>query len=145
MITKRTRQFDASREQIWEIVADPYHEPRWWPLIARVEGVTKRGWTSVAISSRGNAVRTDWVVEVNEQPTRRRWWQELEDTPFQKMFKANAREIVLDKNDSGTRVTLLFDQQIRGLGNLVPFMFKRAMRGQLEQALDGLAQALGEE
>jgi uncharacterized protein YndB with AHSA1/START domain len=142
MRTKRTRELAVPREKVWEVVGDPYHEPRWWPLVSRVEGVSKRGWTSVSISSRGNAVRTDWVVEANEQPVRRRWAQEIENTPFQKLFKSNVREIQLEKTETGTRVTLLFDQRIRGLGNVLPFLFKRAMRRQLEQALAGLAAAL---
>src|SRR4051794_35259059 len=144
MKTQRTRELAVTREQVWAVVGDPYHEPRWWPLVQRVERVSKRGWTSVSISSRGNAVRTDWVVEANEQPTRRRWAQEIENTPFQKLFKSNVREVRLEKTDTGTKVTLLFDQKIRGLGNVLPFLFKRAMKRQLEQALDGLSQALEE-
>jgi carbon monoxide dehydrogenase subunit G len=140
--THKTRELAVTREKVWSVVGDPYHEPRWWPLVQRVEGVSKRGWTSVSISSRGNAVRTDWHLEASEQPTRRRWTQEIEGTPFQKLFKSNVREVQLEKTASGTKVTLLFDQKIRGLGNVMPFLFKRAMRRQLAQALESLAQAL---
>ena len=142
MITKRSRELAVPREEVWKVVGDPYHEPRWWPLVTRVERVSKRGWTSVSMSSRGNAVRTDWLVDANEQPVRRRWSQEIAGTPFEKLFKANTREVQLERTERGTKVTLVFDQKIRGLGNVLPFMFKRAMKRQMDQALDGLSQAL---
>jgi predicted dithiol-disulfide oxidoreductase (DUF899 family) len=124
-------------------VADPYHHPRWWPRVARVEGVTARGWTYALVSSRGNTVRTDWVVEVNEQPTRRRWAQEIEGTPFERLFKRNAVEAQLDHAEAaGTRVTLSFDQQPRGLARMLPFIVKRPMGRQLDEALDNLAAAV---
>ena len=53
----------APRERVWEIVGDPYHEPRWWPRVERVEAVTKQGWTSVMTSAAGGAVRADWTLE----------------------------------------------------------------------------------
>ncbi|MEA2168225.1 MAG: hypothetical protein QOF76_1525 [Solirubrobacteraceae bacterium] len=140
MITRRTVHLPANREAIWAIVGDPHHEPRWWPLTNRVEGVTKRGWTSVATSSRGNQVRTDWTLVLSETPTRRRWAQEIEGTPFERIFVRNEREIQLERLDDGTRVTLLFDQKARGLANYLPFMLKRAMKRQIDQALAGLAE-----
>ncbi len=143
MITQRTRELAATRERLWDIVGDPYHEPRWWPRVQRVERVTARGWTSVMTSARGNAVRADWVVEANEQPTRRRWSQEVENTPFERLFERNAVEVHLERALDGTRVTVLFDQQPRGLARVMPFMLRRAMGRQLDAALDGLAQAAG--
>ncbi|MGI8624166.1 MAG: SRPBCC family protein [Solirubrobacteraceae bacterium] len=143
MITQRTRDLAATREKLWDIVGDPYHEPRWWPRVQRVERVTARGWTSVMTSARGNAVRADWVVEANEQPTRRRWSQEVENTPFERLFERNAVEVHLERAPDGTRVTVLFDQQPRGLARVMPFMLRRAMGRQLDAALDGLAQAAG--
>ena len=91
----------APRKEVWALVGDPYHHPRWWPRVQRVEGVTARGWTNVLVSSRGNTVRTDWVVEVNEEPTRRRWAQEIDGTPFERLFKRNAIEAQLDHAESG--------------------------------------------
>ncbi len=127
---------------MWELVADPYHHPRWWPRVERVEGVTSRGWTNVMISSRGNTVRTDWTVDVNQEPTERRWSQELYDTPFERLFVRNTVIARLEREDAGTRVTLEFDQKPRGMARLMPFMLKRAMGRQLDEALDGLAGAV---
>ena len=142
MITRRTRELAAPRDKIWGVVGDPYHEPRWWPRVQRVERVTARGWTSVLTSARGNTVRTDWVVEANEEPTRRRWAQELEDTPFERLFRYNAVEIALERADASTRVTVTFDQQPRGMARLMPLVLKQAMRKQIDAVLDGLAQAV---
>ena len=142
-MTKRTREVAAPRERVWELVADPYHHPRWWPRVERVEGVTSRGWTNVLLSARGNTVRTDWAVEVNQQPTQRRWTQELAETPFERLFTRNAVEAQLEHGEGGgTRVTLRFDQQPRGLARLMPFMLRRAMGRQLDEALDNLARAV---
>lgn len=141
MITRRSRVLAASREDLWTIVGDPYHEPRWWPRVQRVERVTTRGWTSVLTSARGNAVRADWIVEANDQPTCRRWAQEIEDTPFERLFRRNAVEATLEHADGGTRVTLSFDQQPRGMARFMPFVLQRAMGRQLEAALANLAQA----
>lgn len=142
MRTARTRVIAAPRERVWELVADPYHHPRWWPRVERVEGVTSRGWTHVLISARGNTVRTDWTVESNQQPVSRSWSQDIEGTPFERLFSRNLVEARLDKADGGTKVTLAYDQQPRGLARLLPFIVRRPMRRQLDEALDGLAQAL---
>ena len=142
MRTRRSRVIAAPRERVWELVGDPYHHPRWWPRVERVEGVTARGWTNVLVSSRGNTVRTDWAVEVNQQPTERRWAQEIEGTPFERLFKRNAIEAQLEKAEGGTRVTLAYDQQPRGLARALPFLIKRPMGKQLDEALTNLAEVV---
>lgn len=143
MTTRRARVVAAERPAVWALVADPYHHPRWWPRVQRVEGVTSRGWTNVMISARGNTVRTDWTVEVNQEPTERRWSQDLDDTPFERLFVRNAVVATLDRLEDGTRVTLAFEQKPRGMARLMPFMLRRAMGRQLDEALDGLERAVG--
>lgn len=140
MRTRRSRVVNAPRHEVWELVGDPYHHPRWWPRVERVEGVSSRGWTNALLSSRGNTVRTDWVVEVNEEPTRRVWAQELDNTPFARLFKRNAIEARLEhSDDGGTRVTLAYHQQPRGLARVMPFLVKGPMGKQLDEALTNLA------
>lgn len=142
MVTRRSRIVAAPRPEVWELVSDPYHHPRWWPRVERVEGVTARGWTNALVSARGNTVRTDWVVEVNEEPTRRRWAQEVVGTPFERLFRRNAVEASLEHAEDGrTLVTLTFDQKPRGLARVMPFLLKRPMAKQLDEALDNLAAA----
>ncbi len=140
MIVERSRVLATTREQIWDVVGDPWHEPRWWPRVQRVEGVTRRGWTSVMVSQRGNTVRADWTVEVSERPNRRRWRQDLEGTAFERIFTAYAIEVELERVADGTHVRLLVDQQPRGMARLMPWTLRRAMRRQLKTALDNLAE-----
>jgi uncharacterized protein YndB with AHSA1/START domain len=142
MRTARSRVIAAPRERLWDVVADPWHEPRWWPRVQRVEGVTRRGWTSVLVSDRGTTVRTDWTLEVDERPTRRRWRQELEGTAFARLFSAYAVEATLERAGRDTTVTLTVDQRPRGFARFAPWMIRGAMRRQLESALEGLAAAV---
>jgi uncharacterized protein YndB with AHSA1/START domain len=142
MITRRTRTIAAPRDRVWELVGDPYHHPRWWPRVERVEGVTARGWTNVLISARGNTVRTDWTVLEHQEPVERIWTQEVEGTPFERLFVRNTIVARLEKAESGTAVTLEFDQRARGLARYLPFILRRPMRRQIEEALDGLAGAV---
>ena len=66
------RAVRAPREAVWEVVSDPYHLPRWWPRVERVEEVEDDAWTKVMISSRGRAVRSDYTrLESEPPPTRR--------------------------------------------------------------------------
>ena len=139
MRIERSRVLATTRERIWDVVGDPWHEPRWWPRVQRVEGVTRRGWTSVMISRRGNTVRADYTVEASERPHRRRWRQELEGTAFERIFTAYAVEVALERVEAGTAVRLLVDQQPRGMARLMPWTLRRAMRRQLDTALDNLA------
>jgi uncharacterized protein YndB with AHSA1/START domain len=136
---ERSRVLATTRERIWDVVGDPWHEPRWWPRVQRVEGVTRRGWTSVMISRRGAAVRADWTVEASERPHRRRWRQELEGTAFERIFSGYAVEVALERVEAGTAVRLSVDQQPRGFARLMPWTLRRAMRRQLDTALDNLA------
>ena len=139
MTTRRSRVVAAPREKVWELVADPYHHPRWWPRVERVEGVTARGWTNVLLSARGNTVRTDWTVEAHQQPVERRWAQELTGTPFERLFLRNAVTARLERSGEGTEVTLQFEQRPRGLARVLPFILRRPMRRQLDEALANLA------
>jgi len=142
MTTARSRVVASSREHVWDVVADPWHEPRWWPRVQRVEGVRGDGWTSVLLSARGNAVRVDWTVEATERPVRRRWRQELAGTPFERLFTRYAVEVELEGVEGGTAVTLRLDQRPRGLARLTPWLLLRAARQQLDSALEGLAGAV---
>ncbi len=142
MTGRRTRRIAAPRERVWALVGDPWHEPRWWPRVERVEAVSKRGWTSVLRSKRDNLVRVDWVVEVDRRPDQRRWAQELVDTPFERLFARNAVEVRLEAVEGATAVTLELEQQLRGLGRYAPWLFTRGLRRQIDAALDGLEAAL---
>ena len=144
MVTKRRRVVAAPPERVWEVVADPWHLPRWWPRTQRVESVTPEGWTSVLASDRGRTVRADWVVEDQEPPRRRRWHQELEGTPFERLLTLNAVEARLEAVGVGTSVELRVEQKLRGWARFAPFLVKRGTRVQLDEALMGLETIVGD-
>src|SRR4051794_25219898 len=73
VVVRRSRTVSAPVDEVWRIVRDPYHLPRWWPRTQRVEGVSSSGWTSVLLTDKGRAVRADYRVELSKGSERRRW------------------------------------------------------------------------
>src|SRR4051794_28376052 len=57
----RSRTVAAPVEQVWALVSDPFHLPRWWPATARVEDVEDDAWTSVLKTPGGKSVRADFT------------------------------------------------------------------------------------
>jgi uncharacterized protein YndB with AHSA1/START domain len=141
---RRTRVIGADRSAIWTVVSDPYHLSRWWPKVVRVEAVQerKRGsgtlWTKVLRASSGRDVRADFRCLYSKEPLAYAWEQEVDNTPFAKVFRSAVTRIELDDADGGTAVTLKAEQRLRGLSRFGSFMLKRATRTQLDDALDGL-------
>ena len=142
MTVRRSRTVPASQADVWAVVGDPYHLPRWWPLTERVEGVEPDAWTSVLRSARGNAVRADYRVVSHEPPRRREWSQQLEGTPFERLLREQRTEVALAEDGAGTRVTLTVVQRARGTARLGSWLVRRATRRRLDEALDALAGAL---
>jgi uncharacterized protein YndB with AHSA1/START domain len=142
--TRRSRDLAADPEAVWLVLADPHHLPRWWPRATRAEGVSGDRWTLVMTSSRGRAVRADYRLVESREPECLRWEQELEDTPFERLL-AESRTTVLIEGlaGGGTRVTLELRQKMRGLARFGGVIVRRATGRLLEEALDGLEQALG--
>jgi uncharacterized protein YndB with AHSA1/START domain len=147
---RRSRVIAADRDAVWRIVADPHHLPRWWPKVTRVEDVYEheRGpgtrWTNVLETASGKGVKAEFRCRRSREPEEYEWEQEIEDTPFAKVFTSSVTTVTLDDEGDGTRVTLELDQDLRGMSRLGGFMVKRASGDQLDGALDGLADALGE-
>jgi carbon monoxide dehydrogenase subunit G len=145
MRSQRSRDLAAPLDDVWRLVSDPYAMPRWWPRTQRVEGVRGDGFTTLLGAERsGRTVRADWRLESSRKPVRR-FTQELEGSPFERLFVRHAVEIALAPADApnSTRATLAIEQQVRGWARLAPFMIKRAMRRQIAEALDGLERAFG--
>ena len=134
----------APREEVWEVVSDPYHLPRWWPRVERVEEVTDDAWTKVMISSRGRAVRLDYTRLESEPPRRLVWRHEVDESPFERLLADSITEIELEPaGDRGTAVRMTMDQRLRGKARFGRMMVRRAARRQLDDALDGLRRAFG--
>src|SRR5207302_11497444 len=89
----RARTISAAPQTVWEVLSDPYHLPRWWPRVERVEDATPEAWTTVMRSPRGRAVRADYTRTDAHRPRQLRWRQELEETPFERVFAEAVTEI----------------------------------------------------
>jgi len=140
--TRRHRVLDAGPRDVWEVVADPHHLPRWWPRVQRVEGVEADRWTQVFTTGKGKPVRADYRLVSCEPPRRRAWAQEVDGTPFERVLREAITEVGV-RGDPGprTEVTIEVRQRLRGFARLGGFMVRRATRRLLDEALEGLGAA----
>ncbi|MHB8658983.1 MAG: SRPBCC family protein [Solirubrobacteraceae bacterium] len=136
---RRSRTIAAAPEKVWVVIEDPHHMPRWWPGVARMEGVDAERFTQVHLTKKGKPVRVDFSVLVSEGPWRRIWEQEIPGTPFERVLSASVIEIALEPQDGATKVTLEQRQKLRGYSRTGAFLLRRATRQRLDEALDGLA------
>jgi uncharacterized protein YndB with AHSA1/START domain len=141
--TRRTRFVGAGPEDVWRVVGDPDHLPRWWPRVTRVESVAGARWTKVFGTKKGKSVRADEHLVDSEPPRRRTWTQDLEETPFERMFREVTTEVLLEPEGGGTRVTLVLHQRLRGINRLGGFLLRRASTRVLDEALDALERVSG--
>lgn len=141
--TRRSRVLAAPLDEIWAVVEDPEHLPRWWPRLRRVEGVGGGRWTMVLTTSKGRQVRADYRLAEFSRPRRVLWAQELEDSPFERLLSEALTEIELEPAEGGTRVSIALRQRLRGWARFGGVLFRRAGRAQLDEALEGLARISG--
>jgi uncharacterized protein YndB with AHSA1/START domain len=142
--TTRSATIPASPEQIWRTVCDPHHLPRWWPRVQRVESVDAERFTQVLATDKGRSVRADFRVLESRAPAVRRWAQDVEGSPFERLLRSAETEVRLEREGiAATRVTLTMRQRLRGAGVLGGFMVRRATARRLDEALAGLARLHG--
>ena len=141
MKVRRSRRIAAPQEAVWNLATDPHHLPRWWPATQRVESVTRAGWTSVAMSPRGRTVRADYSVATTEPRSLARWRQDLDGTPFERLFASVTYELRFApaEGGQGTDVTIEVDQEPRGWARFGGFQLRAAAKRQLSTALENLA------
>jgi uncharacterized protein YndB with AHSA1/START domain len=138
----RARTVAAPRERVWELVSDPFHLPRWWPSTARVEDATALAWTSVLKTPRGATVRADYTRTEYDPPGRIGWQQELEESPFERVFSSASVAVQLEaQGEAATRVELTAQERLRGRYRLGGWLVRRAARRRLDDALAGIAAA----
>ncbi|MEA2346220.1 MAG: hypothetical protein QOG62_7 [Thermoleophilaceae bacterium] len=140
---RRSGHVAADVQTVWDVAADPHHRPRWWPNVQRVEEVSSLGWTEVLQGERGRPVRADFTVLVSDAPSRLEWQQELVDTPFERILAGSETELLLSEDGSGTRVELVATRKLRGMALFGGMLVRRATAKQLDEALSGLARAVG--
>jgi uncharacterized protein YndB with AHSA1/START domain len=154
MDARRSRMINAAPEDIWAVLEDPHHFPRWWPGVVRVEGVSDHGWTHVHTTKKGRAVRIDYRLLDSDPPDlaaglagRRSWEQEIPGTPFERVLNEAITEILLEPADEGspppTLITIAERQRLRGYSKTGGWMLRGATKKKLDQALDGLARIFG--
>lgn len=142
-LARRRRTIRASRNDVWELIADPDHMPRWWPGVARMEGVEQDRFTQVFTTKRGRPVRVDFRVIQSDPPQARVWQQEVAGTPFERVLNESVIAVSLDPVADGTDVTIEQRQKLRGYSRTGGFLLRRATAGKLDEALDGLERILG--
>jgi uncharacterized protein YndB with AHSA1/START domain len=140
---RRSRTLPASPQELWRIVGDAHHLPRWWPRVTRVESVDDDSFTEVLQTERGSPVRADFRVVVSRAPSVRAWAQELPGTPFERILARSETEIRLEAAGDATHVAISLAQRPRGLALLGAFMVRAAARRQIDEALDGLEALVG--
>jgi uncharacterized protein YndB with AHSA1/START domain len=145
---QRTRTITASPQELWEVIGDPHHLPRWWPRVSRVESVEVDAFTEVLLGGRGKMVRADFRLLDAVSPRRIVWAQQVENTPFARILKSAETEISLagaDMSDGpATEVTIELRQTLHGfLARLGSHLVRRAAGSTIEEALDGLERIVG--
>jgi carbon monoxide dehydrogenase subunit G len=136
---RRSRTVEAPPDAVWRVVSDPRHLPRWWPKVARVEGVDGDAFTKVLRTSAGRPVRADFRIVAVEPPRTRRWVQLVEGSPFERFLAAAEEAASVEPDGDGrARVTLEVRQRLRGVSRLGGPLVRRATRRQLDEALDAL-------
>jgi uncharacterized protein YndB with AHSA1/START domain len=145
----RSRVLAATPDEVWELISDPYNLPRWWPRTSRVENVDRKPggrrsqWTAVLETEAGRGVRADYRCISSVEGERYVWEQQLEGTPFARHLRSASVEIALREDGGGTEVLLSSSQSLRGLSRLGSPMMRGGQGRILEEALEGLARALG--
>lgn len=141
---RRTRTIAAAQELLWDVVSDPYHLPRWWPGVIRVEEATPEAWTKVLSTPKRKSVRADFTLVRSEPPRRLAWRQEVEESPFERILSEAETDLSLEpESECATRVALQSRLRLRGFSRLGSLQIRRATARQLEEALDGLERAAG--
>jgi uncharacterized protein YndB with AHSA1/START domain len=169
---QRTRTIAATPGELWDVLGDPHHLPRWWPRVQRVEAVGDDAFTQVLMSEKGKMVRADFKLLDAVVERRVVWAQQVQGTPFERVLKSAETEIVLADQPAehtargadsaavsdrpATVVTIELRQELQGfrgsgalslrLTGIASFgspLVRRAAHTTIEEALDGLQRIVG--
>jgi uncharacterized protein YndB with AHSA1/START domain len=140
--TSRSREIGAPVEDVWKLISDPYHLPRWWPGVTRVQDVRQESFTQVVPTKRGKPMRLDFRVTESVPMERRSWSQSLPGTPFERLLEAWSTTVTLTAVGERTLVTVEEVQQLRGSFRMGLPLQRRPARRRVDEALAGLAELL---
>jgi uncharacterized protein YndB with AHSA1/START domain len=139
----------ADPAAVWNVLSDPYHLPRWWPRVTRVEDVHERRrgsgtqWTMVLETQSGKSVRAEYRCLYSRDGEAYAWEQEVEGSPFAKVLKSSQTRFELRPVDGGTSVTAEQEQRLRGVSRFGGgLLLRRPMGAQLDEALERLGETL---
>jgi uncharacterized protein YndB with AHSA1/START domain len=137
---RASRTIAAPAQELWDLVRDPHHLPRWWPRVTRVEDVGADGFTEVMTTAKGKVVRADFSIVLADKRGRTLVWsQNVEGTPFARVLSAAETEVSLRAAQATTEVTIEMRQTLTGFfPRFGGFLVRRAAAATIEQALDGL-------
>jgi Polyketide cyclase / dehydrase and lipid transport len=141
--TVRSGSVQATPQEIWAVVANPYHLQRWWPGVTRVENVRDGHFTEVIPTKRGKPVRLDFKIIDSAEFERRCWSQELLGTPFERLLHAWTTTIEIAPDGDHSTVTITDHQQLRGSFRLGVVLQLRPARKRVSAALENLASLFG--
>lgn len=110
--------------------------------VERTKANRRSQWTKVLRTGEGRGVRADYRCLSSAEGERYVWEQQLVDTPFERHLRRSEVEIDLRPEGDGTAVSLTSRQTLRGLSRLGSPLMTRGQGTILEEALDGLEQAL---
>ena len=103
--SRRSRTIAAPEEELWDVIRDPHHLPRWWPRVTRVEDVEDGAFTEVMKTRKGKLVRADFTVAVCDEAGRTLIWSQLiEGTPFARVLQS--AETQVGSSPPGDRVAV---------------------------------------
>jgi uncharacterized protein YndB with AHSA1/START domain len=122
---RASRRIAAPAEELWAVVSDPHHLPRWWPRVTRVEDVSQDAFTEVMKTKKGKTVRADFdFVRLDPGTLTLQWNQLLDGTPFAAALAASETEVHLaalapadgpaGAGAGETEVTIELRQQLSG-------------------------------
>src|SRR5271166_5626685 len=127
-------------EELWDVISDPHHLPRWWPRVTRVEDVEDGAFTEVMKTRKGKLVRADFRVLARDDAARSLTWDQLlEGSPFARVLKSAETQVWLQVGSAqATEVTIELRQVLNGVSRFGGYIVQRAARATLDEALDGL-------
>jgi uncharacterized protein YndB with AHSA1/START domain len=136
----RSRTIAAPAQELWDVISDPHHLPRWWPRVTRVEDVEEDAFTEVMKTRKGKLVRADFrIVACDGAAHSLTWEQLLEGSPFARVLKSAETEVRLQAGSvQATEVTIELRQTLNGVSRFGGYMVRRAARATLDEALGGL-------
>src|SRR3984957_19554035 len=97
----RSRTFAVAHADLWELIADPHHQPRWWPGVERRESAAKDAFTQALKTKRAKPIRADFLVTAVEPPWMTVWEQQIPGTPFARVLKESVIQVNLEPAGAG--------------------------------------------